>query len=115
MKQKIYWLLILLALTLAACSSAPTATPAMTVIVEPGNPPTPANLPQTEADVPRVSVDEALVALNSGLAVIVDVRSVESFAARRIAGALSIPLNRIEEDPKGLSLDKAQWIITYCT
>ena len=108
-------LLILLALTLAACTSAPTATPPMTVIVEPGNPPTPANLPQTEADVPRVTVEEAFAALNSGAAVIVDVRSVESFVTKHIAGALSIPLDRIEEDSKGLSLEKNKWIITYCT
>ena len=101
MKQKIYWLLILLALILVACSSAPT--------------PTPANLPQTEADVPRVTVEEAFAALNSGAAVIVDVRSVESFVTKHIAGALSIPLDRIEEDSKGLSLEKTKWIITYCT
>ena len=115
MRQKLFWLLVLLALTIAACSSAPTTTPPMTVIVEPGNPSTPANLPQTEADVPRVSVDEAFAALNSGAAVIVDVRSVESFVTKHIAGALSIPLDRIETDPKGLSLEKNQWIITYCT
>jgi len=115
MKRKLIWLLVLLALTLAACASAPSATPAMTVIVEPGNPSTPANLPKTEADVPRVSVEEALIALNSGAAVIVDVRSVESFVAKHIAGALSIPLNRIEENPQGLSLEKDQWVITYCT
>jgi 3-mercaptopyruvate sulfurtransferase SseA len=114
LKRNIYWLLFL-ALTLAACSSAPTPTPAMTVIVEPGNPSTPVNLPQTEADVPRVTVDEAWAALNSGAAVIVDVRSVESFVTKHIAGALSIPLNRIEENPQGLSLEKDQWIITYCT
>jgi hypothetical protein len=115
MKQKFFWLLILLALTISACSSAPTATPApMTVIVEPTGRPS-GNLPQSEADVPRVTVDEALAALNSGAAVIVDVRSVESFVVKHVAGALSIPLNRIEEDPKGLSLDKNQWIITYCT
>jgi hypothetical protein len=115
MRQKTFWLLVLLALTISACSSAPTATPPMTVIVEPGNPSTPANLPQTEADVPRVTVEEALIALNGGAAVIVDVRSVESFVVKHIAGALSIPLNRIEENPQGLSLDKNQWIITYCT
>ncbi len=113
MRQKFFWLLVLLALTISACSSPSTPAP-MTVIVEPTGRPA-GNLPQTEADVPRVSVDEALAALNSGAAVIVDVRSVESFAVKHIAGALSIPLNRIEEDPKGLSLDKDQWIITYCT
>ncbi len=113
--KKIYLALIFLAFTLAACSSVPTPTPAMTVIVEPGNPSTPANLPQTEADVPRVTVEAALTALNSGAAVIVDVRSVESFVTQHIAGAISIPLTRIEDNPKGISLEKDQWIITYCT
>lgn len=113
MKQKTLWLLVLLALTISACASAPTTTP-VTVIVEPTGRPA-GNLPQSEADVPRVSVDEALAALNSGAAVIVDVRSVESFVVKHVAGALSIPLNRIEENPKGLSLEKDQWIITYCT
>ncbi|MBI5933201.1 MAG: rhodanese-like domain-containing protein [Chloroflexi bacterium] len=111
MKRKILGLLIFLALTLAACTSAPTP---VTVIVEPTGRPA-GNLPQTEADVPRVTVEEALTALNSGAAVIVDVRSVESFVARHIAGALSIPLDRIEENPQDLSLNKNQWIITYCT
>ena len=115
MKQKTFWLLLVLSFTLAACSSAPTPTPAMTVIVEPGNPSTPANLPQTEANVPRVTVEAALTALNSGAAVIVDVRSVEYFVTKHIAGAISIPLTRIEDNPKGISLEKDQWIITYCT
>lgn len=105
-------LLLLLILTLSACSAA--ATPAPTVIVELTSPPGAGNLPQTEADVPRVSVDEALAALNSGAAIIVDVRRVESFAARHIAGALSVPLDQIEENPAGVDLEKSAWIITYC-
>ena len=113
MRQKLFWLLVLLALTIAACSSAPTPAP-MTVIVEPTGRPSD-NLPQTEADVPRVSVEEAFAALNSGAAVIVDVRSVESFIVKHVAGALSIPLTQIEENPNSVSLDKDQWIITYCT
>jgi rhodanese-related sulfurtransferase len=56
-----------------------------------------------------------LTALNSGAAIIVDVRSTESFLAGHIAGALSIPLARIESTPTNLPLDKNQWIITYCT
>ncbi len=111
--RKIYSLLLFLALTISACSaSLPTE---VTVIVEPTNPPRADNLPQTEADVPRVTVEEALTALNSGVALIVDVRSTQSFVAGHIAGALSIPLTGIEENPKSVSLDKNQWIITYCT
>ena len=72
-------------------------------------------LPQTDADVPRVSLQDTLAALESGEAVIVDVRSVESYEASHIAGAISIPLGEIQTDPAGLPLDKDQWIITYCT
>ena len=112
MLRKIYSLLVLLALTVCACSATPQSQP--TVIVELTSPPAD-NLPQTEADVPRVTVEQALTALNSGAAVIVDVRSAESFVASHIVGALSIPLAQIEADPAGVKLDKIQWIITYCT
>ena len=110
--RKIYPLLVLLALTVSACSAAPQSLP--TVIVEPTSRPA-KDLPQTEADVPRVTVEQALTALNSGAAVIMDVRSTESFVAGHIAGALSIPLARIESNPASVTLDKNQWIITYCT
>jgi rhodanese-related sulfurtransferase len=72
-------------------------------------------LPQTDAEVPRVSLPDALAALESGEAVIVDVRSPDSYEASHIAGAISIPLEVIQTDPNALSLDKDQWIITYCT
>ena len=111
-KGKWFGLFALFALTVSACSTAPQSQP--TVIVELTSPPAD-TLPQTEADVPRVTVEQALAALNSGAAVIVDVRSTESFIASHIAGALSIPLNRIEDTPQSVTLDKNQWIITYCT
>ena len=112
MKQKIIGLLVFLALTLSACSaSTPTE---MAVTVQPTRS-LAEGLPQTEADVPRVTVEEAKSAFDSGAAVIVDVRTAESFANRHIAGAISIPLTRIEENPKSVSFDKNQWIITYCT
>jgi 3-mercaptopyruvate sulfurtransferase SseA len=73
------------------------------------------DLPQTEADVPRISVEDAKAALDGGGAIIVDVRSAESYAAGHAAGAISIPLSEIEANPTGVGLDKEQWIITYCT
>jgi 3-mercaptopyruvate sulfurtransferase SseA len=70
----------------------------------------------SEADVPRIDVRDAKAALDSGAAVIVDVRSAESFAASRVAGAISIPLQNFEGSGiQNLSLEKDQWIITYCT
>ena len=74
-----------------------------------------ADLPLTEADVPRITVEEAKAAVDGGKAIIVDVRNAESFAENHIAGAISIPLTNIENNPADSSLDKDQWIITYCT
>ncbi|MEW5941206.1 MAG: rhodanese-like domain-containing protein, partial [Chloroflexota bacterium] len=83
-------------------AAAPTAT-----TIRPG-------LPLTEADVPRVTVEEARAAFERGEAVIVDVRSEYAFAESHIPGAISIPLNLIEEDPSSVRLDKSTWIIAYC-
>jgi 3-mercaptopyruvate sulfurtransferase SseA len=71
--------------------------------------------PQTEDAVPRVTVEEAKSAFDNGKAIIVDVRSAESYAAGHAAGAISIPLTNFENNIEDLSLDKDQWIITYCT
>lgn len=72
-------------------------------------------IPRTDADVPRISVSEAKAALDAGSAILVDVRSVESYAAGHVAGAMSIPLSLIETSVNDLSLEKDQRIITYCT
>ena len=44
-----------------------------------------------------------------------DVRGDQAYNAEHIVGAISIPLADIEKDPAGVVLDKAKWIITYCT
>ena len=72
-------------------------------------------IPQTEDAVPRVTAEEAKAAVDSGAAVIVDVRSKEDYEASHIASALFIPLCEFESNIAGLDLDKEQWIITYCT
>ena len=74
-----------------------------------------ADLPLTEADVPRITVEDAKAAVDGSEAVIVDVRSAESFAAGHIAGAISIPLAEFETNIGNIALEKDQWIITYCT
>jgi hypothetical protein len=93
---------------------SPTSIP-LTVIVEQTSSTGQDNLPLTEAGVPRVPVEKAKAALDSGAAIVVDVRSVDAYQAKHIKGAISIPLANIEADPTGLKLDKNQWIITYCT
>lgn len=72
-------------------------------------------LPRTEDAVPRVDVATAKAALDSGAAIIVDVRSAAAYNESHVAGALSIPLNEFETNIANLGLDKEQWIITYCT
>ena len=116
--RKPFIALFVLLLSALACNTiAPTQEPTippMTVIVEPTFPPQ-ENVLQSEDEVPRVSVEVALNALQSGAAVLVDVRSQQAYDQSHIAGALSIPLAKIETNPTGLDLEKEQWIITYCT
>ena len=72
-------------------------------------------VPQTEDAVPRVTVEEAKLALDNGKAVIVDVRSAESYAAGHVPDAISMPLVEFEKNIDSLPFKKDQWIITYCT
>jgi hypothetical protein len=72
-------------------------------------------LPLTDAEVPRISLDEANAALESGAAVMVDVRSPSAFETSHVAGAISVPLGTIERELESVPLSKEQWIITYCT
>lgn len=111
---------LLLLLTSLACNALlpqaePTSTSAPTQIIEPVFTQSSENLPQSEAEVPRISLEEAKAALESGAAVVVDVRPPDAFAASHVAGAVNIPLLEIERNAEGLTLDKDQWIITYCT
>jgi hypothetical protein len=95
---------------------SPTQEFAPTQIIEPvPTQPQNNNLPQTEGEVPRVTVEVAKAAVDSGAAIIVDVRSPAAYEHNHVAGAISIPLGAIELDPTNLKLDKDQWIITYCT
>lgn len=73
------------------------------------------DIPQTEDAVPRLSVEQAKAAVDSGAAVIVDVRSQQAYEESRIAGAIFIPLDDFETNIASLDLSKEQWIITYCT
>lgn len=109
MRSKKYIILMVVVLALSACTSqaAPTAAP---IATRPGGGP-----PLTEAEVPRVSVEDARAALDSGEAVIVDVRSEAAYETSHVAGAINIQLGEFETNPAGINLEKDQWIITYCT
>lgn len=96
-------------------SSEEPVFPSVTIIAEPTSSSLNSNVLQSEAEVPRIPVEQALAALQSGAAVIVDVRSAQAYEANHVKDAISIPLAEIETNIEGLTLEKDQWIITYCT
>ncbi|HSD83951.1 MAG TPA: rhodanese-like domain-containing protein [Anaerolineae bacterium] len=119
---KTFTVLAALTILIAACAPAtpaakPTVAPTIfpTTVTETSSTSSPNGLPQTDADVPRVSVEDAAAAIQSGEAIVVDVRSAQAYQASHIPGALSVPLFDIETDPTSVKLDKDKWIITYCT
>ena len=117
-KTNVFLAIAFLTVTTLACNALlplPTQTSAPTQIIEPVFTQPQSDIPQTEAEVPRVTVDEAKAALDSGEAVIVDVRSQAAYDTSHIAGAVFIPLGAFETDIENIDLPKDQWIITYCT
>jgi len=118
--RSIFLVTVLLVSILSACSAQPTQAPPTaipTATLQPGSAITSdeSELPLTEAEVPRVSLAEAKAALDSGAAILVDVRSPDAFAESHAVGAISVPLGTIERDITGVPFNKDQWIITYCT
>ena len=75
-------------------------------------PQAPATTPDT-AGVRRITLADATAALNSGEAVLVDVRGETQYSAEHARGAIHIPedqiINRLADIPMG------KMIITYCT
>ena len=117
-KTKIILAISFIILVTPACNALlplPNADSEPTQIIEPVFTQSQGNIPQTEDAVPRVTVEQAKAAVDSGAAVIVDVRSQQAYEASHIAGALFIPLEDFENNITNLDLSKEQWIITYCT
>jgi 3-mercaptopyruvate sulfurtransferase SseA len=77
--------------------------------------PAPATAPAapTQEEAHRITGIEARQALAKGTAVLVDVRSKESYNASHAEGALSIPLSDIGS--RAAELPKDKLVITYCT
>lgn len=95
-------LLLIVAAILLATQNTPTALTPAAAFDE-----------QTYPEIPRVSLKDSKSAYDAGTAVFVDVRSEEAYQGGRITGAINIPLAELES--RLGELDKAQWIITYCT
>jgi hypothetical protein len=86
-----------------------TPTRTQTPTAYSGGVPTEPNYPE----VPRVSPVDAKTAFDAKTAVFVDVRNNASFVVSHIPGALSIEVKDLESNMG--SLNKEDWIITYCT
>lgn len=63
--------------------------------------------------VPRMSPIDARAQMDSGQAIVVDVRAVENYQAEHVDGAISIPLDALEARMQ--ELPRNAEIITYCT
>jgi len=117
-KTKIFIAFIcILVFTISACDTFSPTEEILppTVIAEPTIPPQKSSIPLREADVPRVDVEIAKAAVDTGAAIIVDVRSKQAYDESHIPGAINILLGEFETNINGIALDKDQWIITYCT
>jgi 3-mercaptopyruvate sulfurtransferase SseA len=88
---------------------APPAAPAAPVA-----PAAPGTVPVDPlAEAPRISAADAKKALDAGQAVLVDVRSLDSWQDEHAKGAVSIPVNEIYARLGELPKDKQ--VIAYCT
>lgn len=75
--------------------------------------PTLASSPASLESIPRVSVTALRESIERGEVVVIDVRDIDSYTTSHIAGALHVPLSRIESEIPWLRGSKP--IVTYCT
>lgn len=94
--------LLVIAAILLAAQNAPAAPTTASAFEE-----------ETYPDIPRVNLEDARTAFDASSAIFVDVRSAEAYRGSHIAGAINIPLTELES--RLGELNKAEWIITYCT
>lgn len=104
----------ILVLATLACNSILPSNDVSTLPTAPFNPQIQSGVPQTEDDVPRITVEEAKAAVDSG-AILVDVRSTQAYTELHAQDAVSIPLDVFETNISSVTLEKTDWIITYCT
>lgn len=102
---------------LATADGAATSTPAAAPVpgnAAPGGADAALGAPSDPlAAAERITVTEAREAAAAGNAIIIDVRSPQSYAESHIAGSINIPLDQLPNRLDELPRDKQ--IITYCT
>jgi len=106
-----------MAVTAAGCSksgASATTADASTASASPGRSAAAIPPPQNADDkTPRIGVEEAKKLIAEGKAVIIDVRSADTYKMSHIKGAPNVPLTKLEAgDFKDLPKDKL--IIAYC-
>ena len=70
--------------------------------------------PEVRYDIRQVEVDEARALIELG-ALVIDVRGARAYEEEHIPGAISVPLDELEEDvPDDLAQSLAQPIVVYC-
>ncbi len=106
-------LVVLGGLMVVVALAIPVVLPAVSPGTTPSAQPAEAGGAPAEGSPPRVSVGDAKAAYDLRQAVFVDVRDRMFYEEAHIPGALSIPLDELEE--RLGELDPANWIITYCT
>ncbi len=103
-------------LALACSNLAPTntKTASSTPVTAPTIPAPATPAPNPEDKMPRISAEEAKKLVDTGKAVIVDVRGTDAYKMSHIKGSLDYALAKIEaKDFSGLPKNKR--IIAYCT
>ena len=66
---------------------------------------------------PRIEVDAAYAKVRAGSAILVDVRGAASYKSRHAQGAMLVPVDDVEQDPKAViaRLPRDKQPILYCT
>jgi len=106
------------AITAGGCANSDTSSHAVGAAAASAAPassdtPAPSYVQNAEEKMPRISVEEAKKLVAEGKAVLIDVRSAESYKSSHIKGAPNVPLSKLESgDFKDLPKDKL--IIAYC-
>jgi hypothetical protein len=107
------WIAVGLIIVAAAIVLIATPSSPATNVTAPTRPPATQSAEDTYPEIPRVSLADAKAAFDAKTAVFVDVRDGDSYASAHIPGALSIPSFELEN--RLGELNRADWIVTYCT
>jgi len=68
----------------------------------------------SSVDAPRIGPEEAAMLVQSGDAILLDVRTDDAFKAGHIKGAVHIPYDQVTSRARA-ELPLTRWIIPYCT